>query len=1541
MSSSRAESQHPQYTRRRSNTATSLFKGPVTPLKVGDKKTFTIWVHDPKDSPNVLFNHSLWPGIAEGDMLSVRSPGAEDSAGFFFVASKEEGNVKPQLQISIPRFMADTFGLRNNGEIVLTKVEKEKCSADHVEFIFQDQYLGRNDMWRLGKQLVDQCVYVEQEVSFIGAPAAKIQGIFIDGKKVSAAYVTSATKAIYRSLTARTTIFIQVCKELWEFAGDGERYTEKIIHSFLPALFNKWREAGTNHIVTIVLISRVYYDTSETEYAAGPLRRDDDGKWYKDFYKVITDLEVIYDWKPTLLILKDSFVAFQRDILLTHHYHRALVGFPSQSSEDPLDQVRLVGRLSCAHDGPILEAINLGLNPTETHYIDRSLSQTGAATILITPGTGYYRVSKQLLRLTTVRMLDQGFGLDLVSLAKPPLHQSPIFSFQSIEPEPRFEREGRLGSRIMDPLWDGDDEQEESPGRERTTFWWDPFWMSVSFWDKQMDLPFREDRFIARAKMYEIEMLGLLDHDVLSSIEVPYMPEQRTEAATPSSEIGPDNRLTKREADLFDQNVFSFHREPKPTTTGRNSLASSASGTIVAPSSLRSSIVSYRSSMVSQVTLSSPNKIHPIEESPLRATRDLPVEQPSESERPLSMISFRGLSSSPSQSSILSNRSTTSTSTMSSVNPDGRPRRPGSARSVLSARLSAPSWLFNPFRSGPSHPQTSPISASGISSTHNGTPTLTALDPTSTTPTAATPISRPPRPVTIRNPPTRRLQANRTLEEDGIGPQRKHTSPINTPPARDDTSFGARRSTALSLSMPPISSSPNFRTNPSRPRSSVAPSQATLARRWEHMFAHPLYKHDIKWKSMTTPGCLPLTTEYFPSGSDLEALYDVHEYGIYIDPTEIRSFLVKSPNMSGSPDQERRAWALMIMRVMAAVRLAQGFQFILQPKQVYGENDRNPLRRTQSFMTDEEMVPKFGGASQVLESPDDPVYISMSNEIHRISYNREGETVQIRRYVRRMPSLRPFQYQCLIWPKLGVGYTELKTSFISHGLENYLWNRLDMVVAGVEPQFNESLRYWRTRFVVIPTAESPSATIGPAGEKLNEEEIRLLGMDKLAELFTRLRWRPLEERTNPVIPVRFLPTDLGPTTCLFDEHLMAQLDEIHAKGPLKKKVKSDKDIANMSLANIARAMREDDGVPIKDRRWHTKRYTSVFTGAEFVSWLVREFRDVSTREQGVEVGQKLLDQGLFEHSRGMHGFLDGHYFYQLKGEFAVHTTPKTGGWFRSSRHVSNAEDNMPRSGYYPSSSAKASSPRKPKRQLILSQSMAIDIDPVKRSDQAECVVLHHDIIHNPATCFHFELHWMGTTARCIEDTLRQWSRTIERYGLKLVEAYVGQIADIRDRNAFQSCFPIRLAIPPPVVMDLEKRVPEGTQTSYYFEYALLKRFGFILDIEAAHLYPEQVDVNYSYRRAPFSYSQFIHRSGVAFVQVLPNGNGFLFLTNRLLAPGRMGALKSKEQRPAIAAEELRVKLHAFCDDGEQLMKFYDEELIQLRDAPEEPPPLNI
>lgn len=144
------------------------------------------------------------------------------------------------------------------------------------------------------------------------------------------------------------------------------------------------------------------------------------------------------------------------------------------------------------------------------------------------------------------------------------------------------------------------------------------------------------------------------------------------------------------------------------------------------------------------------------------------------------------------------------------------------------------------------------------------------------------------------------------------------------------------------------------------------------------------------------------------------------------------------------------------------------------------------------------------------------------------------------------------------------------------------------------------------------------------------------------------------------------------------------------------------------------------------------------------------------------------------------------------------------------------------------------------------------------------------------------------------------------------------------------------------MIDLEKMVPEGTQTHNYFEGALLRKFGFVVDIEAANTYPEQIDPIYSYRRAPFKYSQWVHRSGVVFAQVLGGTNGFLFLTNRLMAPGRIGtSLKSKEQRPSALADEVMFKINDFCNDEETLNSFYEEEIAALTPILEDPPPLKL
>ena len=85
-----------QFSRIRSSTAQSS----TVSLDLGDSKVLNAWVHDVKDSPAVIFNHSWWPGVAEGDLLKVVSSNADNpESAFLFMVPRDEGCPKPQLQV--------------------------------------------------------------------------------------------------------------------------------------------------------------------------------------------------------------------------------------------------------------------------------------------------------------------------------------------------------------------------------------------------------------------------------------------------------------------------------------------------------------------------------------------------------------------------------------------------------------------------------------------------------------------------------------------------------------------------------------------------------------------------------------------------------------------------------------------------------------------------------------------------------------------------------------------------------------------------------------------------------------------------------------------------------------------------------------------------------------------------------------------------------------------------------------------------------------------------------------------------------------------------------------------------------------------------------------------------------------------------------------------------------------------------------------------------------------------------------------------------
>lgn len=159
------------------------------------------------------------------------------------------------------------------------------------------------------------------------------------------------------------------------------------------------------------------------------LSKDYAGRWCKDFFRVAFDFERRSDWAQALPEIKQRIETSERELI--SDFHLGLVD--AQPEKDDV-QRRLLGKWSFAYEGNVLETVNLALNPFDEHYIDRDLSRTGLTMAVLTPGTGHFAVDKNLLRLTTERMVDHGFSLDLICLTKMPLHSVPLFSYVSKRP---------------------------------------------------------------------------------------------------------------------------------------------------------------------------------------------------------------------------------------------------------------------------------------------------------------------------------------------------------------------------------------------------------------------------------------------------------------------------------------------------------------------------------------------------------------------------------------------------------------------------------------------------------------------------------------------------------------------------------------------------------------------------------------------------------------------------------------------------------------------------------------------------------------------------------------------------------------------------------------------------------------------------------------------------------------------------------------------------------------------------------------------------
>ncbi|KZF23293.1 hypothetical protein L228DRAFT_246048 [Xylona heveae TC161] len=689
--------------------------------------------------------------------------------------------------------------------------------------------------------------------------------------------------------------------------------------------------------------------------------------------------------------------------------------------------------------------------------------------------------------------------------------------------------------------------------------------------------------------------------------------------------------------------------------------------------------------------------------------------------------------------------------------------------------------------------------------------------------------------------------------------------------------------------------------NPCNPKSTSSDTPSQF-RRWQYLYPRASRYSSIKWKSLCSPAATPLTTEYFPTAEQLANEYQESPYHI-------------SPNDElDLPDLPRTRESLM--RELIAFRLSHGFQIVVGP--AVAEAIGKPSLK---------MVDVFD--SNYTADDGSMVFMSLGSLVHQLLCV-EGDEVEVKRFVRKpTAALGPtvvsgshLYYTPVIQTWIARQY-EPRQIPLAPPKDDYNWNFVDTFLAGYESDFTDHLRFWRTRFVLIPLTShaNPRRHMHLTNED-NEEEVRLEGIRKLTQVWQRHRYVSPEERQfqapsrtrkdpNPldIIYQTRDPSDI--VTAELDSLSLAEGDAAGRQSQLLPDTEPFQR-ANVNLSLLAKEIQGERGVKMVDRRWHWRLHYNCFIGFDLTTWLLNNFKDVDTREEAVELGNELMKSGLFQHVDKRHQFRDGNFFYQLTPEYRSIRPESRGGWFAArrfdksvpstplsetardsprgdrSRSSSNAEDVLTDSGQLtPTKSATTTTTTTTTKKLkvSLSRMMKYDVDPRRRSYRAELINLHYDRLHNPDSCYHIRLEWMNVTSKLIEDAIVSWANIVEKYGLRLVEVPIEEASCITRRNPFRSPYPIKLALPPPATQPHHyfDTAPFATQPhmdKFYFHKAILKRFNFVLDLEAAGNFPDDVDVSYSWGKPDYRYSQYIHRSGTLLAQITDEGE-FLLLANRL------------------------------------------------------------
>ncbi|XP_016831959.1 GATOR complex protein DEPDC5 isoform X3 [Cricetulus griseus] len=263
----------------------------------------------------------------------------------------------------------------------------------------------------------------------------------------------------------------------------------------------------------------------------------------------------------------------------------------------------------------------------------------------------------------------------------------------------------------------------------------------------------------------------------------------------------------------------------------------------------------------------------------------------------------------------------------------------------------------------------------------------------------------------------------------------------------------------------------------------------------------------VDWKSLTTPACLPLTTDYFP---DRQGLQNDYTEGCYD--------LLPEADMDRRDEEGVQMTAQQVFEEFICQRLMQGYQIIVQPK-AQKPNTTVPPPLSSSPLYSRGLV------SRNRPEEEGQYWLSMGRTFHKVTL--KDKMITVTRYLPKYPyESAQIHYTYSLCPSHSDSeFVSCWVEFCHERLEEYKWNYLDQYIcsAGSEDfSLIESLKFWRTRFLLLPACVTATKRI-TEGEvhcdiygdrpRADEDEWQLLdGFIRFVEGLNRIRRRHRSDR---------------------------------------------------------------------------------------------------------------------------------------------------------------------------------------------------------------------------------------------------------------------------------------------------------------------------------------------------------------------------------------------------------------------------------------------